>query len=159
MLTPAHRSDCLRARGALSARLDGPLAALDALRLDVHLGTCADCRGYAADLGAIAALLRDAPLEQPGRAMFAPAARPHRRPEIRLWMAAAAVAAVLLAAAASSSFMLGRVIGGRGQGNAPATVPAEILTLRADSKQQHVLAMAGARDSGSSRGAGRVIAL
>ena len=172
MFTPPYPTDCLRARSAVSARLDAPLAELDALRLDAHLDACEDCRGYAAEVAAIASLLREAPLEQPARAMFVPVAgqpvsrqqvaqqsrKRSRRPVARVRMAAAAV--VLLAAATASSFALGRAIGGQSPAPATATGPADVLGLRADSTQQHLLAMLGrVPQAASSLRVGKAVAL
>jgi predicted anti-sigma-YlaC factor YlaD len=121
-------------------RLDGPLSELDELRLDAHLGTCAECRAYALDVAAIAALVQAAPLEQPSRPVFGPARRRQRRPVVRLQLAAAAV--LLLAAVTGSSFALGRALGGHGPVTVTATAgSADVLSLRADSTQQHLLAM------------------
>src|SRR5258707_7588726 len=98
MLTPDHSLECSRARDAASARLDGPLPELDEARLDAHLDGCDDCRTFAAEAGALAALLRAAPLEQPRRPLvvpaFAPAPAPlvaSKRPVVRVHALAAAV--------------------------------------------------------------------
>jgi predicted anti-sigma-YlaC factor YlaD len=64
MLTPAP-TDCMRAREAASARLDGEASELDAARLDAHLVACPACRAYSAAIVGIAAEIRAAPLEQP----------------------------------------------------------------------------------------------
>lgn len=154
MPTPGHPTECPQARDAAAARLDAPLPELDEARLDAHLGACADCRSYAAEVAALAALLRAAPLEQPGAPMFV--AR-HRRPVVRAQTAAAAV--VLLAAATGSSFALGRAIGGHGPVTATATGPAEIVTLRADSTQQHLLAMVNRLRQVGTMNVGKAIAL
>ncbi len=154
MLTPDHPTECRQARDAASARLDGLLPELDTARLDAHLGACVDCRAYAGELAAVAALLRAAPLEQPGTALFVPR---RRRPVVRVQTAAAAV--VLLAAATGSSFVLGLAIGGHGPTSPTATGPAEILTLRADSTRQHLLAMVGRLRPVGSLHVGKAIAL
>lgn len=156
MLTSGHPTECLQARGAVSARLDGPLGELDALRLDAHLGACADCRGYAAEVAAITGLLRAAPLQQPDRPMFAPVVR-RRRPVVRAQLAAAAV--VLLAVATGSSFALGRAIGGHSSPTATATGPAEMLSLQVDSTRQHLLAMIGRVPPVASMRVGKAVAL
>jgi predicted anti-sigma-YlaC factor YlaD len=147
VLTPDHSFECSRARDAASARLDAPLPELDDARLDAHLDGCEDCRTFAAEAAALAALLRAAPLEEPGRPLFVPASAPmpapvgaRRRPVVRVQAVAAAV--VLLAAAIGSSFALGRAIGGHSSVFSTVTaIPADVLSLRADSTQQHLLAM------------------
>jgi predicted anti-sigma-YlaC factor YlaD len=154
MSSSGHPTECLQARVAASARLDAPLSELDEARLEAHHSACADCRAYAAEVAAIAALLRAAPLDQPGAPMFAPR---HRRPVVRVH--AAMAAAVLLAAAIGSSFALGRAIGGHRAVTATATGPAEILSLRADSTQQHLLAMISRFGSAGRPNVGRAIAL
>lgn len=154
MPSSGHPTECLQARDAASARLDAPLSELDEARLEAHHSACADCRAYAAEVAAIAALLRAAPLDRPGAPMFVPR---HRRPVVRMYTAAAAV--VLLAAATGSSFALGRAIGGHRAVTATATGPAEILTLRADSTQQHLLAMVSRFGSVGTMNVGRAVAL
>jgi predicted anti-sigma-YlaC factor YlaD len=64
---------CTRFRTAISARLDGELppdppvgptragAPLDAVTLDAHLATCADCRGFAAEAARVHRVVRLAP--------------------------------------------------------------------------------------------------
>ena len=48
---PTHETmTCADARDAISARLDGELHGDEAVRLDHHLGACADCAAYAARL-------------------------------------------------------------------------------------------------------------
>ena len=146
MLTQDQPIECSQARDAASARLDAPLPELDEARLEAHLDDCPDCRTYATEAAAIAMLLRAAPLEQPGKPMFIPAPLPvpvplasRNRPRIRVQALAAAV--VLLAAAIGSSFALGRAIGGHTAVTATVTGSADVLSLRADSTQQHLLAM------------------
>jgi predicted anti-sigma-YlaC factor YlaD len=56
-------SVCRRVRAQVSLRLDGELSQLEVRMLDVHLGRCADCREYAADVERFTAQLRAAPLE------------------------------------------------------------------------------------------------
>ena len=57
MLTSLPPTDCMRAREAVSARLDGELSELDALRLDAHLSACATCTAFAVDATAVATRL------------------------------------------------------------------------------------------------------
>ena len=139
MLTPVPPTDCMLARESASVRLDGELSELEAARLDAHLRACADCRAYAEQVGAIAAQLRAAPLEPPAQ----PFALPRRRvfSGLRLQAAVAAAAVAVAALVAGSSFTLGQALtvhnppagGGAGGG--------DMLSLRADSTQQHLLAM------------------
>lgn len=65
MLTPVPTSDCLLAREAASARLDGELSELETARLELHLRDCAACSAYASELDTIAVRLRTAPWSRP----------------------------------------------------------------------------------------------
>ena len=60
-----------RARALASDRLDGPLAAADALWLDDHLATCDACRAVAADFAANRELMRALPVPEPPRDLWA----------------------------------------------------------------------------------------
>jgi predicted anti-sigma-YlaC factor YlaD len=122
MLTPVPPTDCMVAREAVSARLDGELAELDALRLDGHLRDCADCRAFAGRSGALTEMLRQAALE-PAPATFEPRAA-HRSRVAGLAVAAAAVAVV--AAVAGPSFMLGRLLAPHGSA-APSTTAVTVI--------------------------------
>jgi predicted anti-sigma-YlaC factor YlaD len=137
MLSAVPPNDCLRARESISARLDDELSELGTARLAAHLRTCAECSAYASGLGTIAGLLRNAPLELPEVEI----ALPRRRRVPGLQVAAAAAAAV--AVAAGSSFALGRALGTNGASTSTgaAFTGADLLSLRADSTQQHMLAM------------------
>jgi anti-sigma factor RsiW len=129
----------MRARESVSARLDGELSELEAAGLDDHLRGCVDCSAFARELHALGAELRAAPLERPEIEVFVP---DRRRPLVRLQTAAAAAA--IVAVAAGSSFAVGRVLGVHGAPHGPVaatTVTADLLSLRADSVQQHILAM------------------
>jgi predicted anti-sigma-YlaC factor YlaD len=139
MLTPVPPIECVQARESASARLDGELPELDDVRLAAHLRGCADCRAFAEDLTALAAELRAARLELPDRPVLLP--RRRRVPAIRMQSAAAAVA--LVAAAVGSSFVLGRALGTSGSAPPPAATAADLLSLHADSTEQHLLAMVG----------------
>jgi predicted anti-sigma-YlaC factor YlaD len=115
MLTPVPPTDCMLARESASVRLDGELPELDALRLDAHLATCADCAAFAASIAGATGTLRGAPLEPlPAAALFTPRRR-RRRPHL----VAVAAASLVVAAAAGSSFLLGQQLGGRGGSTAP----------------------------------------
>ncbi len=108
MLRLVPPGDCTEAREAVSARLDGELTELEAVRLEGHLRTCADCRDFAAEAGPTALLLREAPLEQPAVRIWAEPARPRRRLGVAGGIAAAAA---VIVAAAAPSFLLGRTLG------------------------------------------------
>ena len=137
MLNPVRPIECVQSRESASARLDGELPELDEVRLDAHLRGCAECRAYAEQLAAVAVELRAAPLERPEAATFLP--RRRHLPAIRVQTAAAAAA--LVAAAAGSSFALGRALGTSGTPVQTVTTAADVVSLHADSTQQHLLAM------------------
>jgi anti-sigma factor RsiW len=117
--------------------LDDELSELENVRLDIHLRDCAHCRAYAREIAAVAAELRAAPLDVPRFQVFVQRRRP------RLGVQSAAVAAVgLVAAVAGSSFAVGRVVGARdGGAKVIVTAAPDASSIRADSVQQHVLAM------------------
>jgi predicted anti-sigma-YlaC factor YlaD len=127
--------DCALARESASARLDGELSELDGVRLDAHLRDCADCRAFAERLAVVTSELRRAPLERPGPAI----AFPQRRRLGGLQVAAAAAA--IVAAATVSSFALGRALGTQGGPTTTATSAHDLASLRADTLNQHLLAM------------------
>ncbi len=135
MLNPVRPIECVQSRESASARLDSELSELDEVRLDAHLRGCAECRAYAEQLAAVAVELRAAPLERPEAAIFLP--RRRHLPAIRVQTAAAA----LVAAAAGSSFALGRALGTSGTPVQTVTTAADVVSLHADSTQQHLLAM------------------
>jgi predicted anti-sigma-YlaC factor YlaD len=139
MLTPVPPTDCMQAREGASLRLDGELSELGAVRLGLHLRDCAPCRAYTREIAAIALELRSSPLEQPRTERFV---QRHRR-RSGLGIQAAAVAAVgLVAAVAGSSFAIGKVVGDRERTTTVlATSAPDAPAIRADSNQQHVLAM------------------
>ena len=56
---------CERARADVSLLLDGELSQLERAFLDAHLERCAACRAYYADVVAVTADLRAAPLAEP----------------------------------------------------------------------------------------------
>ena len=134
---PYPQTECSQARESASARLDGELAELDELRLEAHLRDCPDCRAFADGLGGLTAQLRLTPLEHPGTAIAFPQRR--RSPGLRIAAAAAAAVAV----ASGASFALGRALGTEAHGHT-TTITAtatDVLGLRTDSMNQHVLAM------------------
>lgn len=130
MLRIVPPSDCMRAREDISARLDGELAELDAVRLDLHLVECADCRAFAAQSGRVASTLRRADLEPVAGTLFAPVFR-RRRVAGPL---AAAVASLVVAAAAGSSALVGRLVAGHTAARTvPAATAASTSTMQVDS--------------------------
>jgi predicted anti-sigma-YlaC factor YlaD len=140
MLTSVPPTDCMLARESASARLDNELSELESARLDAHLRGCAECLAYAEEIGAIAVRLRAAPLERPGQQVVLPRRRVLSGARMQAAVAAAAVAVV--AAVAGSAFTLGNVLGVHSTPvEAGATGGAELLSLRADSTTQHLLAM------------------
>jgi len=54
---------CQRVRAQVSLRLDSELSQLEDRMLELHLGRCAQCREYAADVARFTDELRSAPLE------------------------------------------------------------------------------------------------
>jgi predicted anti-sigma-YlaC factor YlaD len=113
---PLYNRRCERAQEWVSLELDGELSQLEGALLAVHLRRCGACAVRAAEMGAVAGALRDAPLERPTRPLV-PAEARERRPRplaVRL-----AVAATLAALAAG----LGVVAGSVG-GDAAAPPPA-----------------------------------
>ena len=139
MLTPVPPTDCMLARESASARLDNELSELENARLDAHLRGCAECLAYAEEIGAIAVRLRAAALERPAERIVLPRRRVFSGARLQAAVAAAAVAVV--AAVAGSSFTLGHVLGVRNSPVETSTAAADLLSLRADSTQQHLLAM------------------
>ncbi|MGZ6670241.1 MAG: zf-HC2 domain-containing protein [Solirubrobacteraceae bacterium] len=139
MLTPVPPTDCMLARESASARLDNELSELENARLDAHLRGCAECLAYAEEIGAIAVRLRAAALELPAERFVLPRRRVFSG--VRLQAAVAAAAVAVVAAVAGSSFTLGHFLGVRNSPVETSTVAADLLSLRADSTQQHLLAM------------------
>jgi anti-sigma factor RsiW len=148
-------TECTIAREAISLRLDAGLPELDEARLDQHLLACVECRRYAADVAAITASLRAAPLEQPEAPVFALRRRPVRVGGLQ----AAAAAVALVAVAAGSSFALGRALGTGGSAPQALSGPAEILSLQADTTNQHLLAMLRRLAPNATLNTGKAIAL
>jgi hypothetical protein len=120
MLIPVPPTDCMRAREAVSARLDGELFELDEVRLDQHLDGCAACSSFAADAARTAQILRDAPLVA---APLAPPFVARRRYPVRVPFAAAA-AVLLISATSGSLFLVGRFLGASSAGRIPPAVTA-----------------------------------
>jgi predicted anti-sigma-YlaC factor YlaD len=105
-LMRASVTPCDRAREYISRALDGELVAVERKRLDAHLGSCADCRTFEADVKVLTHELRSAELEQPAYPVVLPRAR---RFSVRTFQVGAAAAAVLAIVAGGSLFQgLGR---------------------------------------------------
>jgi predicted anti-sigma-YlaC factor YlaD len=157
MLIAVPPSDCMRAREALSALLDGELSELEGARLDLHLRRCSDCRSYAVQVTQIVAELRRAPLHRIETPVFEPRRR-RRGPAVRIQAAAAALAA---AAAVGGAFALGHVLGGNGSPTAGHALraTADESSARADSLEQHLLAMLPHTGPGSLRLGPNIVAL
>jgi predicted anti-sigma-YlaC factor YlaD len=88
-----HRCDY--ARQAVSLRLDGELSAFELVLLEGHLGKCADCRAFAAEVAPITEVVRATALEPVER----PFELPRRRTgatRTRVLSAAAAAAVVVV---------------------------------------------------------------
>jgi len=100
-------TDCEQIRGAISESLDGELSQVERARLEAHLGHCAACRAYSADVARTARLLREAPLET----LDFPIALPSRRLAIAGRMQVGAAAAALVVTV-SLSAVVGSVGGG-----------------------------------------------
>lgn len=122
MLTPVPPIACLRAREAVSARLDGELCELDVVRLEQHLGGCSACARFAAEAAGLVRELRTAALVPAPAAPFVP------RERYRVRVSFAAAAAVMLVSAASGSlFLVGRLVGSTSSGSQP---PPAVTALR-----------------------------
>jgi predicted anti-sigma-YlaC factor YlaD len=100
----------MRACEAASARLDGELGELDAVRLEQHLQGCAPCRAFAADVAGLGAALRNSALEPAPAGLFVA----NRRPRRIAAPVAVAAATLVVAVAAGASFFVGELVGGHG---------------------------------------------
>jgi predicted anti-sigma-YlaC factor YlaD len=140
MLTPVPPTECMSAREAASARLDGEVSELDTARLDAHLFACPACRAYASAIAGVAAELRAAPLERPSVELDVapPGITPLRR---RMPVAAAGAAVALVAAVTGISFAVGSVFGAHAVPGRTAAHTTDAVFVRQDSTQQHLLAM------------------
>ena len=152
MLIPVPTSDCLQAREAASARLDGELSELESARLNAHLRECAASSVYALEVSAIAETIRGAPLARPQLDLTLP-----RRRALPVVRVAAAAAAIFLVAA-GSTLALQR---GLGSGSKPAATvigpPSILAGLRADAVDQRLFAMLRPQVASRSHQVGRVI--
>jgi anti-sigma factor RsiW len=104
---------CERARESASLRLDGELSEFEQALLVAHLGRCAACRAFAAELDAVTARLRSAPLEP----LEQPVALPSRRRISSRPVEIAAAAALMLTALGVTGAL--RTI----EGSSPTLVP------------------------------------
>jgi anti-sigma factor RsiW len=86
---------CERARECASLRLDGELSEFEQALLAAHLVRCEPCRSFAAELDAVTARLRNAPLEPLEQPVALPA---RRRISSRRPVEIAAAAALMLTA-------------------------------------------------------------
>jgi anti-sigma factor RsiW len=146
----------MRARESVSGRLDGELSELERAWLDAHLSACAECSAYADSVAAFTRELRTAPLEQPD----AEIALPSRRRARGFGLQSAAAVIAILAVGSGSSFALGRMLGSHGAPAVRGAVSvADVTSLRADSTEQHILAMLRRLEPGNSLRVGRVIAV
>jgi anti-sigma factor RsiW len=83
---------CDRARQWASLELDGELSELERSLLQAHLERCAECAPVVAEVRAIAARMREMPLEQPSLTAVAP----RRRPRVRAFQVGVAAATVAI---------------------------------------------------------------
>jgi anti-sigma factor RsiW len=97
---------CERAGQWISLRLDGELTDLERAALNRHLERCERCGAYAAELGSITQLLREAPLVEPQRSLVALPVRSGRKLARRAVLGLA-IAGAAASAAASLVFGLG----------------------------------------------------
>lgn len=133
---------CENARTRIQDRIDGPLEGVAARDLDEHLAQCAECRGLAADLAAIAGAAGALPpIDVPDRVWLqvagrwraelpapggAVAASPRRK---QLWLHGLAAAAMLAVAAG------GGWIAWRATSVMPEQGPTQVLLPKPDATQ------------------------
>ncbi len=98
--------ECIRASEQASLRVDGALSELELASLNAHLADCPVCAAFAASVEGITGVLRETPLERPGRQFKVPAYTFSRPRALRA--ASAATAAIAAAAAMTLSFALRR---------------------------------------------------
>ena len=119
MLLPGIPRACQRAREAVSLQADGELSELGSARLAAHLHSCDACAAYAAEVTAITARLRAAPMEIPASSAMPRSARPAR---------AAARAAAMVAVVSGLAITAGSLRGG--QANVPQSATVSIPSVQ-----------------------------
>ena len=134
-MPPVPPTECMSARQAASARLDGEATEAEAARLDAHLLDCPDCRAFARALAGVAAEIQAAPLERPSRPEVLQARRRHARRRPRSGRGPRRCRRPV------SSFAVGRVLGAHGTVTTSFAGTADAGHVRQDSTQQHLLAM------------------
>jgi predicted anti-sigma-YlaC factor YlaD len=94
MTTRFPTSDCVQAREAASARLDGEITEFDAAFLETHLETCDACRALVVGFMDTTWLIRETPMEEPECSLTLPrrSSRP-RSLQLRTAVAASAILA------------------------------------------------------------------
>jgi hypothetical protein len=112
-LRPISESHCDRARQWSSLRVDGELSELEDVLLEQHLGGCADCCSFEADLHSAAQVLRTSPVEAPAFAFRMPARAAVRFPASRRLAVAGLAVALALGSLVGSTL------------NRPATLPKQ----------------------------------
>ena len=108
-----RESRCERSRRLVSLELDGALSEFERFAVRRHLGRCAACQSFAADVNGLTALLRETPLvplPHPLRLDLPRRLRPYRLAASgSLAAAVAAAAAALMIAGAGSGIPQGHV--------------------------------------------------
>ena len=95
--------ECDRAQAWASLELDGELSQLERALLAAHIRRCESCAPRVAEVRAVTAALRRAPLERPTRTLFVP----RRRTRVATRLALAATLAVLAAGVGGLAGSLG----------------------------------------------------
>jgi predicted anti-sigma-YlaC factor YlaD len=156
----------MSARESVSAGLDGELSELEVVSLDQHLRDCAECRLFANQLRALHSELCAAPLEQAQIQVFVPAFVPAPRSPGRLRslgrLRAAVAVAAMVAVVGGSSFAVGRIVGAHGgptETTLTRTTALDLLSLQADSREQHLRAMLQRMEPSDSLRVGSLIAV
>lgn len=120
--TTFRAAPCERARQWSSLRVDGELSEVESGLLDRHLGACAACRRFDAEIAATTLAIRAAEPEAPARSWASP--RPVERSVVGRRRLAVLVAAALL---------LGALVGVvRDESPTPEPEPAPVFGLLPD---------------------------
>ena len=134
-------SDCDAVRGQVSAALDGELSEVENARVTAHLGSCSDCRAFAADARATTNLLRASPLDE----LDFPIVLPSRRLAIARRVQVAAAAAGL-AVMVGVSALVGGLASNTSTGLSHArTSPASSASLRFPENELRMLQRAATK--------------